>query len=107
MIMKKISLIVIFLLIPIFYAYSQDDKEINKRDVKPVKIIQKEIVCPDCQGFGWIYCPNSSLIKVKNNMVASAHYSNNSGTSDNFRVLKMICPYCGGRKTVLVEYLVF
>ena len=99
--MKKIMLIFVLTFIPLLFLHSQDKKEKS-----PLTIIQKEIVCPDCQGFGWIYCPNSTMPQIRKNSTLAIYGGNSDSYQSNAgsRPLKMICPYCGVRKTVFIEY---
>jgi len=104
--MKKLIFILLVLLIPLVFAYSQDDKSDTKRESQPVKIILKEVTCPDCQGTGWIYTLNylnSTGVKY----ARSASNGNASRGSELTTIAKVVCPYCGGRKTVYLEYKVY
>jgi hypothetical protein len=104
--MKKLIFVLLVLLIPFVFAYSQDDKSDIKRDAQPVKIILKEVTCSDCQGVGWIYTLNylnSTGVKY----ARSASIGNASRGSELTTLVKLVCPYCGGRKTVFLEYKVY
>ncbi len=106
--MKKLIFILLVLLIPFVFAYSQDDKSDIKRDAQPVKIILKEVTCSDCQGIGWIYAVNYLTSSgVKNPNYVNGNARNATQMSQLTALTKMICPYCGGRKTVFLEYKIY
>jgi ribosomal protein S27E len=104
--MKKLIFVLMVLLIPLVFAYSQDDKSDTKREAQLVKIILKEVTCPDCQGTGWIYTLNylnSTGVKY----ASSASNGNANRGSELTTIAKVVCPYCGGRKTVFLEYKIY
>jgi len=105
--MKRLIFVSLFLIVPVLFAFSQDKDIIqkNEHNAQPVKIILKEVQCPDCQGFGWIIGLNylkSSAVKDR--------FNNSPGVSNPSKVAelsRMVCPFCGGRKTVFIEYKVY
>ncbi len=106
--MKKLIFVLLVLLIPFVFAYSQVDKNDTKREAQLVKIILKEVTCTDCQGVGWIYAMNYLTSSgVKNPNYVSGNSRNSNQMSQLTTLTKMVCPYCGGRKTVFLEYKVY
>jgi DnaJ-class molecular chaperone len=103
--MKKLLFLFLLIILPVFFAYSQDDKGSPKRNSQPVKIILQEVTCKDCQGVGWLYALDYFSVSV-----AKANPGNGAGTSKPSSIAglkKMVCPYCGGTKTVFREYKVY
>ena len=106
--MKKLIFIFLLLIIPVVYANSQDDKGQIQQGRKQTKIILKEEYCKDCQGTGWLYTINY----LNSTGVKYAGSSSNRNTNSNRAVelttmTKMVCPYCGGKKTIFREYILY
>ena len=107
MAMKKLIFLFMLILIPVFFAYSQDDKSNPQRDAKLTKIILKEVTCKDCQGAGWIYAIDYFSNSVPKTSFVLALNPGASRPSSIAVQKKMICPYCGGKKTVFIELKVY
>ena len=96
--MKRIIFIIILLLIPAFFLYSQVKDE-KKQEVKQVQTVWKEVTCPDCQGTGWLLFANFLKSSAVSGPFSQAR-NDASNASKTIEISKMVCPYCGGKKTI-------
>jgi len=99
--MKKIILISAFMLIPIAFAFSQDNSDFKERDSKKITTVISEVSCPDCQGWGWTigYSYRFGKLDSKTNS-SDGLKKNNRFDSMEMQLQRIKCNHCGGNGKV-------
>lgn len=99
--MKKIIIVLLFLVIPVVIVQAQDNT--NLRQDKSIKIVYRNIVCPDCQGWGWTLGegikPSGSFNSNSPNRPAAQPGSVYSG------IVRYKCLYCNGTGKISAKFI--
>jgi DnaJ-class molecular chaperone len=95
--MNKVIMIAVFLLIPIAFAFSQDNNAVKERETKNVKSVMKQVACPECQGWGWLVGLTYQFGKLDSKSTSSDGLNrNNRFDSMDLQLQRVKCYHCGG-----------
>ena len=83
----------------IFLTAKAQVKDEQKQELKQVQSVWKEVTCPDCQGTGWLLFANVLRSSAVSGPFTQAR-NDASNASKTIEISKMVCPYCGGKRTI-------